>query len=503
MGMTMEDSREERKEQTQEPALPPAFAERMQALLKEEAGAFFDSYGTERAQGLRFNPFKGDPKDLAARYGGRFGLRPVPWCRDGYYYEADSRPGRSLCHDAGIYYIQEPSAMAAGALLAPKPGERVLDLCAAPGGKTTHLAGMMRGEGLLISNEIHPARARILSQNVERMGIPNAVVTNEESARLRDWFPEFFDRIAVDAPCSGEGMFRKDEQARQEWSLENVALCAARQQEILENAAAMLKPGGTLVYSTCTFAPEEDEDGIAAFLERHPEFSIQKGEGLPGLSPGRPEWSRDKRADLADTWRIWPHLAEGEGHYLAVLRKAGEPAETEGAGPLAGRTGKGKKRKDGIRFWNDREGKKLLQECLKEILQPEVYRRWEQDGYLDRLLAFGDQIYLAPRGLPVLEGLRVLRPGLHLGTLKKNRLEPSHALALALAPGQVRAWVDLDSEGAWGAAYRNGQPLPEDLLSEGDRRPGWVLVCTDGCSLGWAKYASGSLKNHYPKGLRQ
>ena len=266
--------------------LPQAFTEKMKALLGAEYDAFAESYQKERVQGLRFNTLKGSSQQMYEEYRERFGLTPVPWCSEGYYYQAETRPGRCDLHEAGVYYIQEPSAMAVVQLLDPGPGEKVLDLCAAPGGKTSHVACRLQGQGLLVSNEIHPARARILSQNVERMGIANAVVTNEDAGRLADAFPGFFDKIVVDAPCSGEGMFRKDEQARAEWSEENVRICADRQQMILDHAAVMLRPGGRLVYSTCTFSPEEDEDGIAEFLKRHPEFSVAavpEEKRLPGL----------------------------------------------------------------------------------------------------------------------------------------------------------------------------------------------------------------------------
>lgn len=467
--------------------LPEAFEEKMRGLLGEEYGAFADSYGMERVQGLRFNTLKGDLQQMEAHCRQRFSLRPVPWCREGFYYDGAARPGRHPYHEAGVYYIQEPSAMAVVSLLDPQPGERILDLCAAPGGKTTHIAERLCGEGLLISNEIHPARAKILSQNVERMGIQNAVVTNEDSGRLLPYFQGFFDGIVVDAPCSGEGMFRKDEQARQEWSGQNVEICRARQQEILDNATEMLKPGGRLVYSTCTFSPEEDEDGIAWFLERHPEFSIVKTKEnwlLCGLSSGHPEWSTRSCPELSDTYRIWPHKAEGEGHYLALLEKRAE----EGAGKrLKSRKG------TASGFWNDKEGKKVVQEFIAEMSADPA----AAESLLENLILFGEQVYRLPDGMPDFSGLRVLRPGLHLGTLKKKRLEPSHALALALRPEQVKRSVDLSGDGAEILAYLSGNTISDDSAGNG-----WTLVCVDGYSTGWAKAVSGVLKNHYPKGLR-
>lgn len=475
--------------------LPELFTRKMQKLLGDEYEAFVKSYETERVQGLRFNTLKGSLEEMEEKCREKFGLVPVTWCKEGYYYQAETRPGKHPYHEAGVYYIQEPSAMSVVALLDPKPGDRVLDLCAAPGGKTTHIAERLCGEGLLVSNEIHPARAKILSQNVERMGIANAVVTNEDSAKLKKYFPEYFDKMVVDAPCSGEGMFRKDEQARVHWSEENVRICAERQREILDNAAEMLKPGGSLVYSTCTFSPEEDEDGIASFLERHPEFSVAKAGAdvnLSGLSAGCPEWSSRKLPELADTFRIWPHKAEGEGHYLALLVKRG----AENAEETEARSGRKKNRQSSVKSWNDKTGLKALEECLQEILSGEMSGMWQAG----MLILYGEQIYQLPGesgDLPSLNGLRVLRPGLHLGTLKKNRFEPAHALALALRPNQVKQSTRLGAESAEMKAYLAGNTLP----AEADQK-GWVLVCAEEYSIGWVKAASGILKNHYPKGLR-
>lgn len=476
--------------------LPEAFQEKMRRLLGEEYEAFVKSYETERVQGIRFNTLKGNLEEMAASCREEFGLTPVPWCREGFYYATGARPGRHPYHEAGVYYIQEPSAMAVVTLLNPQPGDRVLDLCAAPGGKTTHIAERLQGQGLLVSNEIHPARARILSQNVERMGIANSVVTNEDSEKLSRYFPEFFDRIVVDAPCSGEGMFRKDEQARAEWSEENVRLCAARQQEILDNAAEMLRPGGRMVYSTCTFSPEEDEDGIAAFLARHPEFTIVSGEdtaALTELSEGRTEWSSYPCPELAKTYRIFPHRAEGEGHYLALLEKAGEEKSDEQ--PVRAR----KKKPGAAKSWNDKSGRAVLDAFLTDTLIS------GGEVLTDRhtLILFGEQIYRLPSGMPDLAGLRILRPGLHLGTLKKNRIEPSHALALALSPKQVKRCVNLDAASPELRSYLSGGTLAPDPADSGaSSRKGWTLVCVDGYSIGWAKAVSGVLKNHYPKGLR-
>ena len=466
--------------------LPEAFVTRMRIMLGEECDAFLASYEKERALGLRVNTMKVPAAEFAGKNQAEFSLRPVSWCPEGFYYARESRPGRHPYHEAGVYYIQEPSAMAVVSLLDPKPEDKVLDLCAAPGGKTTHIASYLKGKGFLVSNEIHPARAKILSQNVERMGIGNVIVTNEDSGTLANFFPEFFDCMVVDAPCSGEGMFRKDEQARNEWSEANVKLCAERQQEILDNAAEMLKPGGRMVYSTCTFAPEEDEDGIAVFLERHPEFSVVcvGADEMPvGLSCGHPEWSHNKNQELQDTFRIWPHKSEGEGHYLALLRKAGTWAVEDG-----------RKRKQ-PKYWNEKAGRSYVEEFLKKSLTATGHDVLETG--MDRLILFGDQLYQLPEGTPALDRLRVLRPGLHLGAFKTKRFEPSHALSHYLKPEQAVSVLRLERDDTQVLAYLKGNTVngPADLS-------GWTLVCMEDYPLGWGKAVSGTVKNHYPKGLR-
>lgn len=472
--------------------LPERFKERMRELLGEEYEDFAASYEKERVQGLRFNSLK--TGDAQGKIPSSFSLEKIPWAKEGYYYSGAERPGKHPLHEAGLYYIQEPSAMAVVELLDPQPGERVLDLCAAPGGKSSHIASRLMGDGFLLSNEIHPGRAKILSQNMERMGVTNAVVSNEDSVRLAARFREFFDRIAVDAPCSGEGMFRKDEEARRQWSEEHVKMCASRQREILDNAASMLKPGGRLVYSTCTFAPEENEGTIRSFLMRHSEFSLEQVPAYPGFSKGKPEWAlygeeqgeMPASLHLERTFRIMPHRLEGEGHFIAVLKKE------EGAGEVrALRSPVYLDKKKQKAVWKETEG--FLTELLTE---PQIFS--DRPEYI----LFGEQLYLLPPEMPDMAGLKILRPGLHIGTLKKNRLEPSHALALSLKPHQVRGWYQLPSDSEDAVRYLKGEALtcyPEYLFG---KEKGWILMCTDGFSLGWAKLTGTVLKNHYPKGLR-
>lgn len=488
--------------------LPQLFLERMETMLGEEYPLFLNSFEQEKYQALRLNPLKcGERAPAIPEHPeGKlpFGLTPVPWAENGFYYEKEAQPGKHPYHEAGVYYIQEPSAMAPAALLGVQPGERVLDLCAAPGGKSTQIAGQLQGKGLLVCNEIHPARAKILSENIERMGVRNALVTNESPAALAEIFPEYFDKILVDAPCSGEGMFRKKEEACSEWSPENVELCAARQDEILDCAARMLRPGGKLVYSTCTFAPAENEGTISRFLGRNPEFcllpvdktayvmekpeeirkernqtakNIAEEQNRNRSCSGRPEWIENPEMHLEYTLRLWPHRIKGEGHYAALLQKAGEEKMSVSS-MTPGGLEKGLSEKE-LKEW------KAFQ---KELLHTDLKGKF---------LKFGENIYLVPEELPALKGMRVLRPGLHLGTLKKNRFEPSHALALALQPEEaVHVW-NLESKDDRVSAFLRGQTFP----AEGDK--GWYLICVDGYSMGWGKLAGGIMKNHYPKGLRK
>ncbi|MBO5069608.1 MAG: RsmB/NOP family class I SAM-dependent RNA methyltransferase [Roseburia sp.] len=487
--------------------LPQDFLDRMEQMLGEEYPAFLASYEKERFQSLRVNLLKNDRETFLKK--SPFALEPIPWCTNGFYYSEQDRPGKHPYHEAGVYYIQEPSAMAPAEYLMDgvevMEQERILDLCAAPGGKSTQIAAAMGGQGILVCNEIHPARAKILSENVERMGIRNAMVTNETPQRLSEVFTEYFTRILVDAPCSGEGMFRKNEDACGEWSLGNVQICADRQDEILDCAAGMLASGGRLVYSTCTFAPAENEGSISRFLQRHPEFIIERVKKVEGMEGGVAAWASWSE-ELCNTIRLWPHKLNGEGHYLAVLRKAGE-LRYDGAGYC----------RNGLETGISAKEQKMPGKGCVEFLEfaKEALKVSLEGTYLK----FGDQLYMAPKGMPAVKGLKVLRPGLHLGTIKKNRFEPSHALALALHPEEVMHIAELKYEetdrltgmkedrGEDSAdksklskeirGYLNG----ETFTYEGVK--GWYLITVDGYSIGWGKLAGGVMKNHYPKGLRK
>lgn len=466
--------------------LPSSFLTRMKEQLGTEYDAFLESYNSGRTYGLRYNPLKLDKETFLKEM--PFTLREVPWAEEGFYYEAAQQPGKSTFHDAGAFYIQEPSAMAVVTALDPKPGERILDLCAAPGGKSTQIAGRMRGQGLLVSNEIVPSRARILSQNIERMGVANCVVCREEPKKLAEYFPAFFDRVLVDAPCSGEGMFRKDDVAINEWSPENVSMCAARQRDILEHAAQMVCAGGVMVYSTCTFSVEENENVIDAFVKAHPEFRLE------------------------NTERLWPHRVEGEGHFVAKLCKAGagEPESQSYRTMAQELTAVRKNNKKGIRKErkesnNGKEKNKVRENetTSKQLCESFLYddlgltEAGAERLFQERMLFnFGEALYLIPQQMIPLRGLQVERPGLQLGFCEKDRFKPSHALALYLHPEEVRNHYELTFEQA--ERYVRG----ETFTVEAERK-GWYLFSVQGCSIGFGKAAGGQMKNHYPKGLRR
>ena len=429
--------------------LPEAFLNRMEIQLGEEYPAFLRSLERPRAVALRFNPLKGETPIMP------FAGEVVPWEPMGYYYDPESRPGLHPYHEAGVYYLQEASAMAPVALLDPQPGEWICDLCAAPGGKTTQIAGRMQGEGFLLCNEWSPKRAKILSRNIERLGIHNALVTNENVEKLADRLAGCFDRVLVDAPCSGEGMFRKEEAAVTDWSEETVEMCARRQMEILHSAAALVCPGGRLVYSTCTFAPQENENTVAAFLESHPEFIPETVEA-PWFSAGE-----------NGSFRLWPHKLLGEGHFAAVLRKNGM-------------------------------AKRETPESVKEEKLPGEWLSFAKELGIElptgQAVTFGQSLFWAPEGMPKLTGLKVERPGLELGVVKKGRFEPAHALALWLKSCCRTEILTGDSKEI--TAYMHGDVIPT-------RQKGWCLVTVDGYSIGWGKGDGAVLKNHYPKGLRR
>lgn len=457
--------------------LPIEFENKMKAFLGNEWDDFLYSYDNNRFQALRFNTLKVQSPEERMRILKTLKIssdKKVSWANEAYYFDENVRPGKHPYHEMGLYYIQEPSAMSAAALLAPKPGMRVLDLCAAPGGKSTQLATYLGDSGLLVSNEINTQRSRILSQNIERMGIKNAIVTNEDSFVLASHFPGFFNAIQVDAPCSGEGMFRKLPEAIEQWSMENVAICAERQKEILDNAAVMLKPGGTIVYSTCTFSKEENEDVIEYFLERHPDFTLEEME------------------------RFWPHKVDGEGHFVAKLVRRGCVDTDLKADRKTKKNKNSKNRKNETKPALTKENMKLLSEFLDETISEDM-AAWIKNS---RLVMFGEQLYRLPDMEVDIKGLKVQRAGLHIGELKKQRFEPSHSLALALKLNDAKNVVKLTCDNPQTIGFFNGQSVMLSDEQAAECKKGWALVCVDGYPAGWGKVNGAQVKNHYPKGLR-
>ncbi len=458
------------------PELPNAYKEQMRTLLGEaDYRAFMRAYTKSPVRGLRTNTLKVSPSELKEMV--PFHLKPVEWCPAGFYYSSKDSPGKHPYHDAGLYYIQEPSAMAVVEQLDPQPGERVLDLCAAPGGKSTQIAAKMGGQGWLISNEIHSQRVNVLTENLERCGVCNATVLNESPQRLASRFTAFFDRILVDAPCSGEGMFRKNPDAVNEWSHQHVLGCTRRQREILDAAIPMLRPGGRLVYSTCTFNTRENEEIVDYLLHTFPDLTLQKAQNHRHFTPGI---ARETRARTLNEHvaRLWPHQLEGEGHFIAVFKKQGDadsPAKETGYPKAA-----------------------LSADLL------EKWRTFERDTLTaplseKRRIVFGSHLYDIPPDLPDLRGIRVKRPGLYLGEFKKNRFEPSHALAMALTKQNARLVTFLSSKRIGDvAAYLRGE-----TVTAKSSQKGWTLVTVDGFPLGWGKQVGTVVKNHLPKRLRR
>lgn len=452
-------------------ALPDAFIAKYQDLLGNESGPFFAALKGPVDKGFRINPLKAKQKPSSLSLD-----EPIPWSKQGYFGQVS---GKSIEHTTGLVYSQEPSAQFVAEVVAAKPGEKVLDLAAAPGGKSTQLAGQMMGQGLLWTNEIFFGRAKVLSENIERFGVQNAIVSSADSKDLAKLLPDFFDRVLLDTPCSGEGMFRKDPDAISYWSEDYPRECAERSEEILANAVQLVKPGGILVYSTCTFSPEEDEQTIASLLERYPDFellAIDKVAGS-GITDGRPEWAGNQE-ELKKTARLWPQDLPGEGHFVAKLQKKAD----------AEKSTKTVKEQKADHLSADEE--KLLQDFLKETV-PGL------SVDLNRLVRFGDRVFLLPKDCPAFGKVKILRAGLCLGSFKKKRFEPDHALALAIQPDQAAQVFAVDEPSEW-AAYIHG----EALTTKADLQKGFVLMKAGGNGVGWAKFVNGQLKNFYPKGLR-
>lgn len=445
---------------------PDEFCSRMKALLGDGYDAFISSYSEpEPGRGLRINTLK--CKDTAALAAELCLRDKVPWCDRGYY-AGGSIGGSHPYHAAGLIYFQEPSAMCAAEALPLCEGARVLDLCAAPGGKTTQIAARMQNRGLLIANEIVTKRAAILAENTERMGLRNTIVTNETPARLAARLPGLFNGIIVDAPCSGEGMFRKEPQAVTAWSVEHTQACAVRQKNILDDAYKLLAPGGYIMYSTCTFSYDENEAVVEYMAERYG-MEICEIPQLAMLAPGTGNYPGVEKCR-----RIFPHTHKGEGHFAALLKKPGEPVAVpdttkKKAAPRGGL-------RDAIELWRGFEG-----DAMNITLE-------------GKFALFGDNLYLMPEPIDT-DKLKIVRCGLHLGTVKKGRIEPAHALSHAFDTTAYKNVMDFDAADGQLLKYMHGETVNADCA-------GWCVIAVRGCGIGWGKAGGGTVKNHYPKALR-
>ncbi len=443
------------------------FLYRMKELLgEEEYEAYLKSFEEERLYGLRVNTLKITPEKFAEMTSLK--LKPVPWIHNGFYYEGEERPAKDPYYYAGLYYLQEPSAMTPANLLTVVPGDKVLDLCAAPGGKSTELGAKLEGKGLLVSNDISNSRAKALLKNLELWGIENICVTSEEPKKLKEAFGDFFDKILVDAPCSGEGMFRKDADMVKSYEEHGPEYYAGIQREIMDQAVDMLAPGGLLLYSTCTFSVCENEDIISRTLECHEEMELIKLPFFEGASKG---------IGLTGCLRLFPHKIRGEGHFMALLKKKGSPAGCEAWGK------------------NARKQSPLPEE-LSDFLSM-VSKPLERS----RIRIKNDAVYYLPEHFPeAAKGLRYLRTGLFLGELKKGRFEPGQAFAMVLKPEEFKQTISWEKQDERVIRYLKGETI--FLKEEEEQVKGWCLICVEGFPLGFAKGSKAVLKNKYYPGWR-
>lgn len=459
--------------------LPEIFAEKMRGILGEEYEDFLAGFDKPRHHGLRVNTEKISPEQFMKI--APFHLTRIPWVENGFYYEEEDAPSRHPYYFAGLYYIQEPSAMTPASRLPVEGGERVLDLCAAPGGKATELGAKLGGKGVLVANDISASRTKALLKNIELMGISNAFILNEVPAKIAGQFPEYFDKILVDAPCSGEGMFRKNPDAARAWDEKKPLECAKMQREILKQAVSMLKAGGKMIYSTCTFSPEENEQMMAWLLAEFPEMRLLDMEGYEGFAGGCPDLA-DGNPELEKSVRIWPHRMDGEGHFVALLEKEMSDAEKQ----------KDAAEKTAAQKYMTKQEKAILDGFFADVKKTFDW---------NRVQVRKGKVYYVPEGLEEQQGLVFVRNGLYLGEMKKDRFEPSQAFAMALKKEEYASTVDFAAEDVRVMKYLKGETVEtDDLVSTGQK--GWQLVCVDGYPLGWGKLANGTLKNKYLAGWR-
>ncbi len=445
--------------------LPDKFIHQMSEILGDEVQAFLDSYEEDRHYGLRINPLKA-PEGLEKLV--NYDLKPMDWCEEGFYYDEADRPAKDAYYAAGCYYIQEPSAMTPATAIDAQPGDLVIDLCAAPGGKTTQIAGQLFGEGLIVTNDISPSRVKTLNKNVQRSGIRNGLVLSEDPVKLADRWPQVFDRVLVDAPCSGEGMFRKDPKLIAGWVSDGPETYIEVQRSILDSAHRLLKPGGVLVYSTCTYNIEEDEGNIQWFLnEFHGYKLVPLAEQLK-VSEGI---SIEGNEALSNCARVWPQRHTGEGHFIAKLIKKEDRESRKGIEGLKIKASCDVKTLEAIKSF-------ILDVGITEQILP-----------LDRLNRVKDTVYLLPEIALDNKGFRTFSNGWLLGTMKRERFEPSQAFASGLNAKDVKAVVDYKHDNENVIRYLKGETVQVEASN------GWHLVAVEGSGLGWGKVVNKRLKN--------
>lgn len=518
-------------------SLPASFLDKMKKMLRDDYDNFMSSYELQSNHGLRINELKLSPEEWLALTPLKEKVEPIPWTSNAFYYEEEERPGKHPHYNAGLYYIQEPSAMVPVELLDVQPGQRVLDLCAAPGGKSTQIASKLQGQGVLITNDIAAERTKVLAKNIAMAGVRNAIVLNEHPQKIAEKFPQWFDRILIDAPCSGEGMFRKHDEMIAKWEHYSVEKCSLMQRDILQEAASMVAPGGKIVYSTCTFSPEEDEQQIASFIASHPEFHVQFIEENWGWKHGSSEWldddtscflSNEQLHSIDGTIRVWPHLTKGEGHFIAVLERDGEPRAAAsiatGARKLVWPSEQGQMTKTACKSAKQKEKRNMMpaKQLDKKQLKSNqkqgagIEQIWQQfyDQALDlslhadqNIVLHGERLYMQPLDVPSLKGLKVVRAGWYIGEVKYDKLHPSQALAMGLTKHESLRVLLLSSDSEEIERYLKGETIfvNEDQLEirAGVKRNGITLVCADGYPVGFGKLVDGMLKNELAIGWRR
>ncbi len=458
--------------------LPVAFEQKMKEMLGPDYENYLASFAEDAHQGLRVNTAKISVEEFLEIT--PYKLKPVAWCPNGFYYEKQEKPAKHPYYFAGLYYIQEPSAMTTASLLPVEEGDIVLDLCAAPGGKSTELAAKLHGTGILVTNDISNSRAKALLKNIEVFGIGNAVVTSEPPNTLAKRFPVFFDKILIDAPCSGEGMFRKQNNMTKAWESNGVDLFVGLQRSILKEAVTMLKPGGMIIYSTCTFSKEENEQSIEYLLSLDDALELVELPMFDGFDTGHPEWGNTGNEELRKCRRLWPHRLKGEGHFVALVRKRVRDNEFA-ACPVS------------EYVFSKEKLSKEAEEFIRSLAYPFDMSRMDVQK---------ERVFYIPKHMPYVKGLRILRCGLYMGDMKKNRFEPSQSLAMFLHANEFPNVVELPVSDERVVRYLKGETIELSEQESSALKDGICLICVEGYPLGFGKNSRGRIKNKYLPGWR-